>query len=120
MGMKYAEDPFNIGMFFTQGVLQNGYIFRPSTHTSGHFYTGVAPPPPGFTPNVWHRVLHFILHACQIISLYLQTFTSLFFFYKIDTVTVGGNKKKVTSRTSSGSGSIQMLVCSSGALDGGS
>ena len=31
MGMKYAEGPFK---FFL-----NGYIFRPSTHTSGHSYT---------------------------------------------------------------------------------
>ena len=46
MCMKYAEEPCNMGMFvFTNGVLQNGYIFRPPTHTSGHFYTGVAPPP---------------------------------------------------------------------------
>ena len=32
--------------FFTYGVLQNGYILRTPTHTSGHFSTGVAPPPP--------------------------------------------------------------------------
>ena len=39
MGMKNAEEPFNRVCFIT-------YIFRPPTHTSRHFYTGVAPPPP--------------------------------------------------------------------------
>ena len=37
MGMNCAKDPFNMGLFFTQGVLHYGYIFRPPTHTSGHF-----------------------------------------------------------------------------------
>ena len=43
--MKYADEPFNMGFFFLFFFffLQNGYIFRPPTHTSGHFYTGVAP-----------------------------------------------------------------------------
>ena len=29
--------------FTTQGVIQNGSVFRYQTHTSGHFYIGVAP-----------------------------------------------------------------------------
>ena len=38
MGMKCVEDPFNMGIFFfTKGVFHNGCIFRPPTHTSGHF-----------------------------------------------------------------------------------
>ena len=43
MSMKYADEPLNMGMF-SYSVLQNGDIFRPPTHTSVHFYTGVAPP----------------------------------------------------------------------------
>ena len=53
MGMDYAEEPFNMGMFV--------YLRHPSkfsdphhTHTSGHFYTGVAPPPP---PVLIHHLL---------------------------------------------------------------
>ena len=44
MGKIYAEDPFNLGMFYNKGVLQNQSIFRYPTQTSGHFYIGVAPP----------------------------------------------------------------------------
>ena len=47
MGMNCVEDPFNMGLFFTQGVLHYGYIFRPPTHTSGHFILKSPPPPPG-------------------------------------------------------------------------
>ena len=32
--------------FTTQSVIQNGSVFRYQTHTSGHLYIGVAPPPP--------------------------------------------------------------------------
>ena len=38
MGMKCAEEPFNMGMFYLPKV-----SFKMGTHTSGHFYTGVAP-----------------------------------------------------------------------------
>ena len=31
--------------FTTQGVIQNGSVFRYQTHTSGRLYIGVAPPP---------------------------------------------------------------------------
>ena len=46
MGMKYVDEPFNMGMFFDLRRLQNGCTFRPPTHTSRHFHTGVASPPP--------------------------------------------------------------------------
>ena len=45
MGMKCAEDHFNMGMFFIK-VLHNGCIFRPPTNTSGHFILE-SPTPPG-------------------------------------------------------------------------
>ena len=47
VGIKYAEEPFIMGMFFYLRI--NGYIFRPPTHTSGHFYTEVAPTSKGLT-----------------------------------------------------------------------
>ena len=49
MGMKWAEDPFIKGMFFVffiKVILHNGYVFRPPTHTSGHFILELPPPPP--------------------------------------------------------------------------
>ena len=39
MGMKYAEEPFNRGMFFC--LRRPRHIFRPPIHISRHFYTGV-------------------------------------------------------------------------------
>ena len=42
MGMKYAEEPFNMGMFLYQRRPSKWVHFQ--THTSGHFYTGVTPP----------------------------------------------------------------------------
>ena len=42
MGMKYAEDPFNMGMFFDLRHPSKWVHFQtPTTHTAGHFYTGV-------------------------------------------------------------------------------
>ena len=47
MGIKCSGDPFNMGMvYFTKGVLHNGCIFSPPTHTSGHFILESPPPPP--------------------------------------------------------------------------
>ena len=44
MGMKYAEKPFNMGMFFfTSHVLQNGYNFRPK-HTHPGIFILESPP----------------------------------------------------------------------------
>ena len=34
-----------MGMFLTKDILQNGSVFRPSTHTSGHFILESPPPP---------------------------------------------------------------------------
>ena len=54
MGIRCAEDPFNMGMFF----YHNGWIFRPPTHTSVHLYTGVAPPGRAHTHHTeYHEVL---------------------------------------------------------------
>ena len=48
MGMKYAEEPFNMGMFFflpKESFKMSTFSDPQHTHT-GTFYTGVAPPPP--------------------------------------------------------------------------
>ena len=40
MGMKYAGEAFNVGMFFLYLRHPSKWVhFRPPTHTSGHFYT---------------------------------------------------------------------------------
>ena len=49
MGMKYAEEPFNMGMFFLPKASFKMGTFSNPTHTSGHFYTGVAPSPLGLS-----------------------------------------------------------------------
>ena len=46
MGIKCAEDPFNMGMFFDIRCPSLWVYFQtPSTHIRA-FHTGVAPPPP--------------------------------------------------------------------------
>ena len=44
--MNFFKDPLIWVCFTNQGVIQYGYVLRFLTHTSGHFYAGVAPPPP--------------------------------------------------------------------------
>ena len=50
MGMKYADEPFNMGMLFYFFLNMASFkmgTFSDPQHTSGHFHTGVIPPPPG-------------------------------------------------------------------------
>ena len=45
--MNCAEDALNMGVFYNSKSHSKWLYFQiPNTHTSGHFYIGVAPPPP--------------------------------------------------------------------------
>ena len=49
MGMKYAEEPFNMGMFFLPKASFIMGPFPDPQHTHpGIFFTGVAPPVPWY------------------------------------------------------------------------
>ena len=50
---KLCKEPL---IYWIKDVLQNWSVFRPMTHTLGHFDIGVAPPPPpppGLNPRPW-------------------------------------------------------------------
>ena len=44
--------------FTTQGVIQNGSVFRYQTPTSGRLYIGVAPPPPTGTDAGYLEIIY--------------------------------------------------------------
>ena len=64
MGIKCAEDPFNMGMFFDIRCPSLWVHFQtPNTHIRA-FHTGVAPPPPGisgYNRNVQAQTTLYIL-----------------------------------------------------------
>ena len=43
MGIKCADDPFNMGMFFNLRRPSKWVHFKPPTQTSGHFILGSPP-----------------------------------------------------------------------------
>ena len=95
MGINYAKGPFIIGMFYTRRCLQNGYISKSRTHTSGHFDIGVHDPPPPSRAPVYGNVRHSLFQS----SLFLSTYCSLLIsqlvrFFSLHLVHKRGHQRK--------------------------
>ena len=56
MGMEYAEELLDMGVFFLpKASFKMGIFSDPPLHTSGHFITGVPPPFPDINPSLQGR-----------------------------------------------------------------